>query len=143
MLSEAFPQILFGSVSEAWARCLPVWRQQGRVEDLPRGTRVTMYRPTLARRLGTAFAESYANEYDFVIGRIRGGDAVESLCAFEIMVDMGPIVISGNRGTSAVLFALADPIPEILKQEIQFDYAYRNFSGSTLGDLIRFDNECP
>ncbi len=76
---------LTGKIEEDWQRSLGVWKHVGRVEDLPRDTRVPKYVPSDAKILGQKFASTYKDDYKIVVSKLASNDEIEILCAFEIL----------------------------------------------------------
>jgi len=126
-----------------WERCLQEWRRRGRVEDLPKGVRVTKYNPDLGKRLGWAFAEKFPQEHGFVVQRLRSGDPVEGTCAFDVLDMMGEYLLGmTTRGTGEVfppeLLDLKDPIPAQALEEIRSDHLFSEFKGRTVGEWFSY-----
>jgi hypothetical protein len=132
-----FDRLLAGAVGEAWARCLPVWRARGRIEDLPRHVTFPRYRVSSEKWLGRAFAETFLADWQFVAGRLSSPDPVEGVCAHDmlkLMIERWELVPLG-------VWAISAPLPEWVCRELAAVPSYASFRGHTLGELIRFEDE--
>jgi hypothetical protein len=134
--------LLGGSIEEAWARSLAVWRVRGRVEDFRKGVRIPRYQPDFGKELGLAFAEKFLRQFRFVIGRLSSADIVEVLCAYEILeIILGEHLRRKGRGESEVpqeLLEITAPLPPELVREIRSDWIFKGFHGRTIGEFFRF-----
>lgn len=75
---------LRGGVQAAWHRCLPLWIQQGSIDDL-RNKMVPTYSPSFPTILAREFASKFRREYKFVVSRMTKSKA-EAECAMEMLV---------------------------------------------------------
>ncbi len=133
-----FDRLLAGTVAEAWARCLPVWRSRGRIEDKPRNLHIFHYRVSQEKWLGRAFAEVFLADWPFVAGKLSSQDPVEAACAHDALKYM-----EGEGGPlSEQLWDITAPIPDWVRAEVaDCPHRYAEFRGTTLGELFRFESE--
>ena len=134
--NEFFRSYLAGAVQEAWARCLPIWLERGRVNDLPRGVRRTRYLPSFETILGRRFVERFPHEHGFLLGRLQSSSEFEALCAFDLLdllaqqSDLMPVWLSRCEL----------PLPEQVAREVAADWIYRDHGLDTIGKLLSFDH---
>ena len=133
-----YDALIAGTVSDAWARCLPLWRSRGRVEDLPRNVRRMMYWVSEEKLLGRAFAARFRVQYAFVVGKLSGPDPVEAACAHDLLKYIFETWEDGPDPAEAVTV----PVPAWVREELGGEF-YESFRGSTLGDLFRFERDGP
>jgi hypothetical protein len=133
-----FDRLLAGSVSEAWVRCLPMWRERGRIEDLPRNVHVGSYRVSPEKWLGRAFGWAFLADWPFVAGKLSSPDPFEAACAHDAlkyMMERWEVVPVG-------VWAISAPILTWVRQEMaDCPNRYAAFSGRTLGELFRYESE--
>jgi hypothetical protein len=138
---DDFDRLLAGTVNEAWERCLPYWRERGRIEDLPRNLHVGRYQVTLEKWLGRSFAMKFQPDWQFVAGKLTSPDPVVSACAHDAIKYMIQWW-DADLPAPAHLWTISTPLPEWVQQEIaDCPNRYGSFHGSTLGELFRFEYE--
>jgi hypothetical protein len=137
---ERFEPYLAGSVSEAWARCLPVWASRGRVTDCPRGLRRTHYIPNFETMLGGRFVEKFSGEQAFLLDRFEHGSALESACAFDLLDGLAQHLCAIDAPLPEALRTCALPLPQRILEEIAGDWIYRNQGLDTVGKLLEFEH---
>lgn len=131
--------LLSGTVEEAWLQCLDVWKNVGRIEDLPRAIRRPHYLPGRAKLLGLRFAERFYGDFRYIIAELIEGDSFVSLCAFEILDFMAPLILQEFPEALATLGTITVPIPEPVATEIRSDHLYAEFKGSMIGEFLIFE----
>jgi hypothetical protein len=135
-----FAPYLGGTVQEAWARCLPVWSDRGRVNDLPRAIRFTRYSPSIETLLGRRFAERFVDDYPFLLDRVRSDSVFESLCAFEVLDFLAQHLGETQSPLPDRLRDCNLPLPERVRREVAADWIYREHDLNTIGKLLRFEH---
>jgi hypothetical protein len=135
-----FAPYLAGTVQEAWARCLPLWSDRGRVNDFPRAIRFTRYSPSFETLLGRSFAERFADDYPFLLERVRSDSEFETLCAFEILDFLSQHLWETQSDLPDCLRNCALPLPEQIRREVAADRIYRDHGLDTIGKLLSFEH---
>lgn len=117
-------KLLSGTVQEAWDACLPFWLEQGRVNDLSHGVRITGYFPSFACLLGNAFREKFADQYLFLIEILEREPlkSVEYLCAFDLLEEIYLVMKKQERKVPLDLFKrifrINRPVPPVVRAEL-------------------------
>lgn len=141
-MEDDYSDRLAGSVEQAWARSLDVWRQRGRVEDFPKGERRPRYSPDFGKRLGEAFAERFAGDHAFVSSKLSSLDPIESACAYDVLELIFKVWLRRRRLADTIIQAdfeeLKLALPPRIKKEIESDRIYEDFQGTTIGEFFRF-----
>ena len=135
-LSEKEEKKFFGSgPEETWLRCLPVWREAGRVEDLPYGIRKPRYAPSMGKRLGQEFARRYRDDYSFVIEKLGEQDPLVVLVAFDLLT---MIAWEFYDHLPEGMLNIRVQIPDPASSEIRSDRSFKEFTGTTIGEFLPF-----
>ena len=119
------------SIERDWNECMRLWRHIGRVEDFPRNERRPKYAPSEGKTLGLNFAKSHVASHAFLTDRLTHGDDTEQLCAFECLEYMCREIGAGQVPKS--IFALENPIPTVIVEELHGDLDAEGFTGNTVG----------
>jgi hypothetical protein len=131
-----FPPYLEGAIHDAWERCLPVWREKGRIEDYPLGIRYTSYMPWWGKFLAYEFVGKFRDDYPFLIPFLSSDEEFLQICAVELL---GYLCCQyGDQTVPDELLSLRQSLPKQIKTEIECDYITRGKSIETVGDLFRF-----
>jgi hypothetical protein len=134
-LSADFPPYLAGTVEEAWARCLPVWREHGRIEDKPRGVRRPGYMPWAGKFLAKEFVGKFRDDYPFIVSLLSSPDPFIEIAAVELLDFL--CVNFDDGQIPDTLLNLKHRLPETIKREVESDCIYRGKGIETVGDLLR------
>jgi hypothetical protein len=128
---------LAGSVDDAWQACLPSWIEIGRVNDCSRAVRAPHYMPFYANRLGRAFAETFRDDYQFLIDVLGAMpvDSHEYLCAFDLLEMMASEFCCARLPVPEPLFAIALPVPPVVRVETACDERYNDLE--TIGAFLQ------
>lgn len=150
---STFPELVRGPVEEAWERCLPIWLVRGRVEDYPRDEffdedgHERAHGWSAGYELGYKFARAHAYEWEFVGRRLASAHPDEAACAFDVLRGMmyqADVLSDWDYEMENRLKALQFPvpIPDWVRAEIAgCQNMYGQFTGSTLGELLRHEQE--
>ncbi|MBX3419211.1 MAG: hypothetical protein KF851_16515 [Pirellulaceae bacterium] len=130
-------RLLDQSIQIAWANCLPIWLEFGRVRDLSLSIRVPKYWPSFARNLGIAFAERYEDKCEFLIERLQEFpvNSHEFLCALDLLEFIVTHSCSINPRIFDQLFELDLPLSPVVVLEIKSDHRYTGLS--TVGQFLK------
>lgn len=134
-----FAPYLAETVEESWARCLPIWMERGRVNDLPRGRRVPYHLPSFGMLLGRQFVAHFADNYEFLVERMMSGSESEQLCAFDLLDFLALQLYSNGEPLPEQLRECVVPLPPVILPEIAMEARYRDHDVSTIGKLLSFD----
>lgn len=137
-MSADFLPYLSGRVEEAWARCLPVWRERGRIEDYPRGTRRPRYLKWWGKCLAEEFAGKFRDDHEFLVRQLSSADPFIEITAVELLDYVCENFEPG--GLPGALLSLKHPLPRTIKEEVEGDWIYRGQTIETVGDLLRCDH---
>jgi hypothetical protein len=130
-------QALFSDgITNAWDRCLALWRPRRRVEDKPRNLHLPRYRVSREKWLGRAFAEEFRNDYSFLVEKLSSPDLIEAACAHDVLV----YIFENWEDGPDPIQAVRVPIPAWVMKEIE-NQRYKTFRGTTLGELFRFERD--
>ncbi len=139
-----FPPYLEGTVQEAWERCLPVWRERGRIEDKPLGIRLPIYTVWWGKFLTYEFTRKFRDDYYFLVSFLSSDDEFLRISAVELLGYL--CCYFGDRPIPDELLALPHTLPQQIKNEVESDNITRRKGIDTVGDLLRFnfppDDEC-
>ncbi len=128
---------LAGTISETWHRCLPIWRERGRIEDYPRNVRYTSYTPWWGKSLAYKFARKFRDDYRFLIAVLDSDDDFQRLAAIDMLHYLCYEFV--DDPIPSELFSLPQPLPELIKSEVRGDRYARGKEIETVGDLLTFD----
>jgi hypothetical protein len=131
---------LAGAIDASWTRCLPVWTDRGRVNDLPRGIRFTRYLPSFETLLGRHFVERFADESWFLLDRFQHGSKLERDCAFDLLDFLAQHLDETSRPLPDQLRTCDLPLPSHIRGEVAADWIYRDHGLDTIGKLLCFEH---
>jgi hypothetical protein len=131
-----FQEYFTDDLASSWDRCFVVWSQAGRVEDFPHGVRMSIYQPSLGKRLGQKFADLFCDETDFLIQKLRDRNPAIRLCAFDLIEEVFGVFQTREETPPAAFLELNDPIPAIALQDIRNEHFYRSFTGYQVGPFL-------
>ncbi len=128
---------LAGTIDEAWNRCLPIWRDRGRIEDYPRDVRRPSYTPWWGKSLAYKFASKFRDDYRFLIAVLDSDDDFQRMAAVDMLHYLCYEFVEDPIPSE--LLSLHHPLPELIKSEVSGDRYARGKEIETVGDLLSFD----
>jgi len=137
--STEIPELLEGTIGQAWQKCLPEWKAFGRVRDLSMCVRVPSYWPSFAHMLGVCFVERFRGDYEFLIHRLNDYpvDSSEYLCTTDLVQYM--LWEHAKDESSEIrerFFALTNSLPPVVQYECRGSKQYSDYAGS-IGQFLR------
>src|SRR5689334_2318471 len=78
---------LEGAIHDAWARCLPIWREHGRIEDNRFVTRIHRphYEPWWGKYLAQEFTRRFRDDYRFIVALLSSDDEFVRASAVDLL----------------------------------------------------------
>jgi hypothetical protein len=126
------------SIEQVWNKCLPIWKEAGRVEDFPHGMRRGRYMPSFGKSLGIRFAEIYYEDIAFAIQKLSSHDSVEVICALGILELIAWQYDYQSLQLPQQLLDIEILIPEPAISEIKSEIHFQEFNGRTIGEFLPF-----
>lgn len=118
-----------GKSEAAWDRCLPIWHQNGGIDDWRGVIGRPFYSPSRGVRLAKVFAKrhSSASDVKLLLQYTQDADPVTALCAIDLLV------VTGVQAPQTIpqLIASTLPLDEKTRQTLTLDAA---IDAQSMGD---------
>ena len=134
------PDLVAGTVDQAWHRCLPEWKALGRVRDKSLCMQVPKYWPSFASVLGRCFIERFRDDSRFLIALLDAFpiSSTEYLCVTDLLDFMLDEHAYDSPEIRDQLFALRGPLPPVVQFECQHARHYKDHADS-IGQFLKRD----
>jgi hypothetical protein len=138
-IDEKIMTYIQGDISEAWISCLEIWRDRGRIEDLPIGQRKFTYIPWFGKSLAFAFLEKFNNNIEFLIEVLnpKQYNSIENVCVCDLLRYITCDLHSENIKLPIDILTIDIQLPTVLEVESKY-LSDDEISIGTIGEFLRF-----